>query len=209
MSSGQQTYVAVIGDLIASRALADRAGAQERVIEALATANERWADALAARFVVTLGDEFQGLLIRPDPLVDVVSTVERALGGLRVRYGVGSGELRTPLRDEAIGMDGPCFHRAREAVERGKHDDRWITVAGFGDERDALLNGVLRLMGSVRGSWTAVQAETVFAAREAAEQKEVARGRGVSEATVSKALKAAHYDAYIEGERTVARLLAA
>jgi hypothetical protein len=202
------TYVALIGDLVGSRTLDDRAGAQERVEAALTAANDRWASELAAGFAVTLGDEYQGMLTRPDHAFEVIATLESVLGGVRARYGIGLGTLATPLRPEAIGMDGPCFHRAREAVERGKREDRWITVSGFGTGRDQLLNGVLRLMGGVRREWTDVQAETVFAAREADEQKAVARSRGVSEATVSKALKAALYDSFVEAEGVVAALLA-
>ena len=202
------TYVALIGDLVGSRALDDRAGAQRHMETALEAANERWADELAASFVVTLGDEYQGMLKRPDHAFEVIATLESALCGVRARYGVGLGTLTTPLRSEAIGMDGPCFHLARAAVERGKREDRWITVSGFGAGRDDLLNGVLRLMGGVRWEWTDVQAETVFAAREADEQKAVARSRGVSEATVSKSLKAALYESFVEAERVVAALLA-
>ncbi len=207
MHGTNDTYVALIGDLIASRELEDRAAAQERVVAALGGVNDGWKDELAARFVVTLGDEFQGLLVRADHAFDVVATLERVLGGVRARYGVGVGELATPLQPDAIGMDGPCFHRAREAVERGKRDDRWITVAGFGEARDEVINGLFRLMGGVRRSWTEVQAETVFVARELREQKAAAAARGVSEATVSKALKAALYEPFSEAERTVKALL--
>jgi len=206
--SMDRSYVALIGDLAGSRALGDRAGAQRRLEAALAAVNERWADELAASFVVTLGDEYQGLLRRPDHAFDVIATLESVLRGVRARYGVGLGTLTTPMRPEAIGMDGPCFHLAREAVERGKREDRWITVSGFGAARDDIINGVLHLMGGVRWAWTNVQAETVFAAREADEQKAVARSRGVSEATVSKSLKAALYDSFIEAEGVVAALLA-
>ncbi len=207
MRGTAKTYVALIGDLVASRGLEDRAAAQASVLAALSSANAEWADALAARFVVTLGDEFQGLLLTAEHAFDVVATLERGLGGVRARYGIGVGELATPLRQDAIGMDGPCFHRAREAVERGKRDDRWVTVAGFGGARDELMNGLFRIMGGVRRSWTEVQAETVFVVRELGEQKAAAAARGVSEATVSKALKAALYEPFTEAERTVKKLL--
>ena len=75
------TYVALIGDLAGSRALTDRAGAQQRVEAALAAANERWADELAANFVVTLGDEYQGMLKRPDHAFEVIATLEGLLLG--------------------------------------------------------------------------------------------------------------------------------
>lgn len=200
-------YVAVIGDLVGSRELEDRAAVQERVEEAVTAANEQWANELAAGFIVTLGDEYQGLLKRPDHAFHAVVTLESRLVGVTARYGIGLGTLATPLKPTAVGMDGPCFHRAREAMERAKREDRWIAVTGFGEERDGVLNGILRLMGGVRREWTNVQAETVFAAREAAEQKAVARARGVSEATVSKALKAALYEPFAEAEGVVAALL--
>jgi len=204
---GERPYIAVIGDLVASRMLDRRDEAQEKVVAVLQQANEVWESELEAGFVVTIGDEFQGLLRRPDRAFDVIASLEQGLGGIRTRYGIGLGTVRTELLPTALGMDGTAFHCARDAVERGKREDRWITVAGFGDDRDYLLNGVLRLMGGIRWAWTRVQAETVFAVRTTPTQKLVAKARQVSEATVSKALKAALYEQFAEGEELVATLL--
>ncbi len=201
------TFVAVIGDVCGSRQTADRQGTQVRLEEAMARVNEVFANDLTAGFLVTLGDEFQGLLPEPDRVMDIVTELESALTGIRVRYGIGMGTLATPIKRTAVGMDGPCFHQARDAVERGKRESRWMTVAGFGEVRDELMNGVLNLMGAVRGQWTEIQAETFYAAHAADEQKQVAAARNVSEATISKSLKAAHHDAMIEAEAVVVRLL--
>lgn len=202
-----QIFVAVIGDIRGSRKTADRRGTQARLEGAMARVNEVFADDLTAGFLVTLGDEFQGLLPGSDKLMDVIAELESALTGIPVRYGIGIGTLATPIKRTAVGMDGPCFYLARDAVERGKRENRWVTVAGFGEVRDELMNGVLNLMGAVRGQWTEIQAETFHAARIADEQKQVAAARNVSEATVSKSLKSAHHDPMIEAEAVVARLL--
>ncbi len=202
-----QTFVAVIGDLCGSRQAADRQRTQVRLEQAMARVNEVFAGDLTAGFLVTLGDEFQGLLPIPDKVMDIIAELESALTGIPVRYGIGIGTLVTPIKRTAVGMDGPCFHLARDAVERGKGENRWVTVAGFGQARDKLMNGILNLMGALRGQWTEIQAETFHAARTADKQKQVAAARNVAESTVSRSLKSAHHDPMIEAEAIVVHLL--
>jgi hypothetical protein len=199
-------FLAIIGDLRASRSAPERAETQRLLEEALARVSREEKERLAARFVVTLGDEFQGLLRGAGATMRVLLALEGALDGIPVRYGVGWGTLSTPLKEEALGMDGPCFHRARGAVDRGKQEDRWVTVWGFGAD-DEIVNGILSLMAAVRGEWTDIQAETVAETRRAATQRDVAAARGRSESTVSKALKAANYDQMLEAERAVTAIL--
>ena len=55
-------YAAIKGDLIASRMLADRQLVQKNLLAAVEEANEKLARLVVAKFVVTHGDEFQGLL---------------------------------------------------------------------------------------------------------------------------------------------------
>jgi hypothetical protein len=62
-------------------------------------------------------------------------------------------------------------------------------------------------MGAVREEWTDIQAETVAGARVAATQRALAAARGRSESTVSKALKAAHYEQVLAAERAVTAIL--
>src|SRR6266568_837958 len=68
-----QVYVAAIADATASRLLppARRARLQAELRAALPDLNRRYRRALAARFAVTLGDELQGLLTRPAPVLHV------------------------------------------------------------------------------------------------------------------------------------------
>lgn len=200
-------YLAAIGDIKGSRRAEERADVQRRLESGLAAVNGEFGRVLASRFVVTLGDEFQGLLSQPSAVVDVLLRLEEELQGIPVRYGLGWGGLTTELRELALGMDGPCFHRARDALERGKRDDRWVTVSGFGNEEDAVLNGILWLMGEVRARWTDIQAGTVAQVRRARSQKEVAAARGVTASTVSEALRAAHYAPMLEAEAAVRTIL--
>ena len=106
---------------------------QERLGEARDELNRAFASHLASALVITVGDEFQGLLHRPESVVDLLARYEEAMDFFPTRFGLGWGPLSTRLKPEAIGMDGPCFHAAREALVIGKAQDRWVTVRGFGE----------------------------------------------------------------------------
>ena len=54
-------YVAIIGDIIGSRQLPDRAQIQLRLEKFLSHINVRFSKFVVAKFVITIGDEFQGL----------------------------------------------------------------------------------------------------------------------------------------------------
>ncbi|MBD3349185.1 MAG: hypothetical protein GF400_08345 [Candidatus Eisenbacteria bacterium] len=197
------SYLAVIGDIRASREVDDRAGVQAAMEKGLLALNSSLGDALGAGFVVTLGDEFQGLLADPGALMAVFTHMERSVPGVAFRYGVGWGPVSTEFREEALGMDGPCFHSARDALKLSKDADRWATARGFGGAEDDILTGMLWLLGSVREGWSEKQAATVVLAREASTQREVASELGVAPSTVSEALSAALYRPVVSAERAL------
>jgi len=204
--AGARGYIALIGDVKRSRHVTERAQLQRLLENGIGAANVRFAQDVVADFVLTLGDEFQGVLVRPSSVVEVLVALDGALGGTAVRYGVGWGELSTDLKDVALRMDGPCFHNARDALMTGKRDDRWATVAGFGSD-DEVLNGLLWLIGSIRWQWTDIQRQTVDMIRAAGTQRVVAEERGVSINAVSKALKSALYEPVLAAERAATQIL--
>ncbi|MDX1612578.1 MAG: SatD family protein, partial [Candidatus Thermoplasmatota archaeon] len=191
-------YVALIGDIRASRELEDRRGVQERLETALSEVNQRAGPALAARMVITAGDEFQGLFHGEAAAANALAAmhhVANALHPVELAFGLGLGSLETALKAEAVGMDGPCFHRAREALEqRAKGRDRWAAVEGF-QKVTATANHLLTLCGALRRGWTSRQLEFIRAleAPDAPTQKAVAQAMDVSPSVVSESLKAAHY----------------
>ena len=65
-------YIAVVGDVVASRQAPERGELQSRLQQALEQVNERFSGVVASRFVLTLGDEFQGLLLSPDELQHIL-----------------------------------------------------------------------------------------------------------------------------------------
>ncbi|MEM9380256.1 MAG: SatD family protein [Planctomycetota bacterium] len=213
VKKGEVPYVALIADLVASRALDDRAAVQERLRASLAAWSRRLARSTVAPLALTAGDEFEGLFHDPGPVFDVVRGVTDDLGPVRIRFGLGLGALATAVpsdrrRRRVAELDGPAFHAARDALDRASDRGLWMAFSGWGDAQDGVLEGLGELLGVLRDQWTEKQARTVLAARDAP-QKDVAAAFGVSPSVVSESLKAARFEAVLRAEDALARGIAA
>ena len=110
--------IAIIGDIIKSRSIPDRQKTQEGLAMVLQQVNQRYAGVLASRFTITLGDEFQGVLKEADGFLRILDEITFALKPIKLRFGIGVGELTTRLDPlTSIGADGPAYWKAREAIE--------------------------------------------------------------------------------------------
>jgi len=58
-------YFAIIGDIVESKKILNRNEAQEKLNHILKDINIEYERNIAAKFIITLGDEFQGLLSNP------------------------------------------------------------------------------------------------------------------------------------------------
>jgi len=208
-NSTHARYVALIGDIRGSRDADDRQEVQtefKRVVDALD--DQVASSAIASPFTVTTGDEFQALLTDAGAAVDAAVAASDRFHPARLRFGIGRGGLDTELNpDRAIGMDGPCFHRARDAIDAAREDGAWLRVAGWSGDLEAHVNAMFDLVQGVREDWTDRQAEFALALAEAGTQKRVAERYDVSKSTVSESLSAAHVKAVRAAEQTLATVL--
>lgn len=99
----------MIGDIIKSRKLVDRNDVQLSLQDLLDNINEEYNYAIASKFLITLGDEFQGLLKPDAPVYEIISYIVEGMHPVQLRFGLGFGTLSTPLKETAFGMDGPVF----------------------------------------------------------------------------------------------------
>ncbi len=179
-------YVAIIGDAVASRQLTPRrrAALQGVLREALAEANRRWRgrDVLAARFAVTQGDEFQGLLAGAGSLWEVVHGLRAALAGSEWVIACGRGAISTPLAATAPEVDGPCFHRAREALAAAKRAGAALALGGF----DPAATALAAYYSALYRGWTARQREVATQLRvEQGDRRRLARRLRITPSAVS------------------------
>ncbi|MBN7797549.1 SatD family protein [Parahaliea mediterranea] len=144
--------LALIGDIVDSRGVEER-GALQRSLNALFDdLNRRFADSLLSPLTLTLGDEFQALFARADDLWTVITCLQAAVHPVQVRFGLGLGDIVTDINPQAaLGMDGPAFHLARDAVEALKDEGGLLRVAGLED--GDLINPTLLLLSDAQTRW--------------------------------------------------------
>jgi len=195
-------YVALIGDMVQSRALpaAARAKAQRDFSRLVTSLNKRFASDIASKFVVTIGDEFQGLLSNAEAIPDIVWLIDSTYGARSIRIGIGYGVLHTPLQAVALNIDGPALHEARAAITLA-HSRRLLggVFSGFGEHDDVLL-GFAQTLRHVRANLTKRQLEAVSLLREGRTQMAAAKRLGVTKQSVSERVVTAGWEPYRLGE---------
>jgi hypothetical protein len=115
MKSGASSRLkaTLIGDVVGSRSLADRAGVHRLLNRALRDLTDVAIDPPA----FTVGDEFQGAFTSVGLAIDAALSIRLAIApGIDVRFGLGWGAVT--MLDKTAGIqDGPGWWAAREAIE--------------------------------------------------------------------------------------------
>lgn len=111
-------YYAIIGDIKRSKKIENRCEIQEKLKKILDNVNSIYNNDISAKFLITLGDEFQGLLEITAPILEIIKYIQREIYPIKLRFGVGIGNVSMLINHEAaIGADGPAFYAAREMIE--------------------------------------------------------------------------------------------
>jgi hypothetical protein len=205
--SSQSNYVAILGDQIRSRLVAERPAELIDIRKWYQEVNVRCASWLTVPFSLSQGDEIQALASSPVDAWEVVEALDTSSRLSTFRYALGIGSITTPLAERTWEMDGPAFHRARDVMAEAKRQDRWLSVRGLGEQHDAILDGVARALQVIREGWTSRQRQALAVRRQEKLQKDAARRLGLDPSTMSKMLKAAHYHEYMEIEQAFRELL--
>jgi hypothetical protein len=112
-SASSNLRATLIGDVVGSRTVADRAGTHRALNKALRDVAAAAIDPPA----FTVGDEFQGAFTRVGLAIDAALSLRLSIApDIDVRFGIGWGGVT--MLDESAGIqDGPGWWAAREAIE--------------------------------------------------------------------------------------------
>ena len=207
-------YIAVIGDIKKSKQSNDRSELQKRLKAVLADINLQYRSDIASKFVITLGDEFQGLLQRGEHIMDILSVIELRMHPIEIRFGIGIGKITTEINPEmSLGADGPAYYYAREAVtklkEREKKSKSAITdvliTTGLKEDLSVmLLNALLSLLTVMKQGWTDRQYEVILDYLQHGDNQAGVAGRlGITQSSVQKSLSNANFYSYKEAVDTI------
>lgn len=186
--------IAVIGDLVGSKALADRSALQRKLKKQLQRAS-REAKGLASPYTLTLGDEFQAVYRGAESVLADVVTLLAEIHPVRARFAFGIGALTTRINaEQALGMDGPAFHQARAALVALKEDRRLLRVAGSDEKTWALVNHVMDLLSHHMGGWSQNRLRVLAGLLQKRAVKEIEEGLQISRVAIYKNIRAAALD---------------
>ncbi|QOX63241.1 hypothetical protein FRZ06_07720 [Anoxybacterium hadale] len=211
-------YIAIIGDIVASKKLKDRSEIQKKLNGVLSEINDSYADRISARFMITLGDEFQGLLADGESVIDIIQRIQIRMYPVKLRIGIGIGKIETEINHLIpYGADGSAYHHARRMIEqlkntenKNKSYDADIMIAADGGNSDLviLLNTILSLCTAIRQRWTERQREVAYDCFLNGDNQTAAAQRlKISQPAVQKLLSKADYYTYKKSMDVVSQSL--
>jgi hypothetical protein len=178
---------ALIGDMVGSRRAPDRPGLQTEMESRFAEVG----DILGEAPVFTIGDEFQVRYPTVDEAIEASLQLHLRSAGLTgLRIGIGWGELlaEDPAR-KPFGEDGPCWWRARdaiEAVERSGRGAQRATAIKTGTALDTLLNDYLLLRDTLIFGLDDSDTRIALGLLSGRTQTELAGELGINKSSVSR-----------------------
>jgi hypothetical protein len=95
----------------------------------LTEANTIFKDIIASPFLITLGDEWEGLLKYPCNYFKILDFFKTSIPNVKFYAGVGIGEIIIHDFNLTVNqLDGPSFYRSREAVSYAKKKNLPLVV---------------------------------------------------------------------------------
>jgi len=194
--------IALIADMVRSREIPriQRPRVQERFKGLVEYLNRTYSRNILSRFVITLGDEFQGLLSSAKAIPDLMWDIDHRFSDRNLRVGMGFGVLHTPIQKDAINVDGPALHMARAAIETAHEKRRYGGVfLGFG-ELDPVMNGLARILWFHRSRLTKTQFRIAELLRQGKSQSDAAEELNITRQAVSRQVISTGWWPYAEAE---------
>ncbi len=210
-------YFAIVGDIIKSKQLQKRAELQNKISITLNEINSKYSSVIAANFIITLGDEFQGLMTSPEFIIDAIEKIKYEIYPVNARFGVGIGGIDTAInKNMAIGADGPAFHYARNMIneiklnEKGKMSDS-THIKIYAEEKKSivdLINSNLTLCSFIENKWTKKQRDLIQESiKENRSQRVIAAEYNLAQSSVQRRLKTAGFYDYINTKKVIKRIM--
>jgi hypothetical protein len=190
----KKQYCAIIGDIRDSRQMPQRFKVQNKFLHAMFMINKEFSSDITSRFLITLGDEFQGLLDNASKSYQIIQRIQNIMDDTTFAFGIGIGTLATKVRKEsALGMDGECFYRARAALSHAKSIQRQV-VYNFNDSAEPLINAII---GIFERQWSALdkrQKQIYNLRKQNLLQAEISKKLGITQQAISKAIASKSLD---------------
>jgi len=208
----------IIGELSSIESIKNRLQEKEMLIEVLRKVNIKYGDVIASNFTLTVGNEFQGILSEGTSVMEIIDWIRISMGKTGLLFGIGIGEIETRISKLSIGVDGPAYWNAREAIQAVHDDDDYgkTNILICADENRNLvqmMNETLRLCGYVESRWRETQREVVEKSillhghDSSVKQIDLAKDMGLTTQALNQRIQSSGYYNYIRTRKELAQLL--
>lgn len=199
----------IISDIIGSRKLDVRERHEWQLFlkSAIVQINEKFSDHIEAPFMITKGDEFQGVLKKIASVHQIVMEFERLIFPLTMRFGVGHGLIQKMGSKIPIEMDGPAFHLAQAALNTAKKKKQVIVIQTKNEYFNLQVNTIYQLIYAIKERWSDISYKRYWKYQECGTYERVAQEEGVSTQAVWDSLNNSHAMEVIQAERAMRKIL--
>jgi len=210
-------YFMIIGEI---SSVNNRLHEKEMLTGILRKINSKYGDVIASNFTLTVGNEFQGILSDGTSVMEIIDWIRISMGKTGLLFGIGIGDIETRISKLSIGVDGPAYWNAREAIQAVHEDDDYgrTNILICADENRNLvqmMNETLRLCGYVESRWRETQREVVEKSillhghNSSVKQIELAKDMGLTTQALNQRIQSSGYYNYIRTRKELAQLLQA
>ena len=207
-------YYAIIGDMKNSKTIINREEIQDKLKSVLKKINNTYSKDIAANFLITLGDEFQGLLQDASHLLDILKHIQREMYPVELRFGVGIGDMKTKInREAAIGADGPAFYAARDMIIEMHNQERKLKkqapniLLNYYEQASfevTQINTMLLLLKTIEDSWNEKERYTIWdMICYQDSQEQCAKRQNTTQSTIARRLAEGKYMVYTNALKTI------
>lgn len=177
--------IVVIADIVDSRQIQakEREKVQEQLSEVLDELNTN-RSTLISPYTITLGDEFQAVHSRADTLCIDMLKILAELHPVALRFSIGVGAINTEINTkQALGMDGPAFHIAREGIGILKETGFLFRLNIEGEDCSLIpiINGSLQMLSRQLQAWNKNRIRILHMLKEGHDYKHITETLDISE----------------------------
>lgn len=185
----------LLGDVISSKKIKNRAKFQEKLINICKSINQTFNDDIVANMKIIKGsDEIGCILGNLAPLYEIINRLSDDLYPVKIRFVMVSGKIDTGYETKDISqMDGPAFHQASKMIMDLKKEKLIFNMLSSNKILDTLLTNNINLIYLLKKRWSHEKLEIIKAYERWGDQRKVASKLGISQQTVSYHLTSSNW----------------
>jgi len=152
----EKRYIVLNGDIIGSRGLSEetRKESVKNLKKVCTELNSKFSGALSGDFYVSGRDSIQGVIRKPEKLLEMMHYIEEKMYPHKLRYGIGYGHIDTygtPLTAE---MEGEAFDNATDCIVQTRENKNRILFMSGNNKLDEAVNKTLRDIENIKNQWS-------------------------------------------------------